>query len=79
MLVEMNTALVIRSGVLISVSLLQHARVASVSANAAPHFDEQCISGERRSHTAGAVSRKANAALSILTERCFTEIDTLQP
>ena len=29
------------------------------------HFYEQCISGERRSCTAGAVSRKPNAALSI--------------
>ena len=65
MLVEMNTALVMRSSVLISVSLLQHARAASVSANAAPHFYEQCISGERRSYIAGAVSRKANAALSV--------------
>ena len=67
MLVEMNTALVMRSSVLISVSLLQHARAASVSANAAPHFYEQCISEERRSYTYafGAVSRKANAALSI--------------
>ena len=32
-------------------------------------------SGKRRSHIAGAVSRKENAALTY-TERCFAEIDT---
>ena len=48
-------------------SPLEHCRAASQLANPAPQIYEQCISRERRSNSAGAVSCKENAAPGALS------------